>query len=65
MAKIKEEEAIEIRDNEIKEHYESLILKDAKGKNKNGVNGKPLLEDTAVTDKDGKLVSGYQITLND
>ena len=65
MAKIEEAEAIKIRDEEINEYYQGRIIKDDKGKPKSGINGKPLLEDTAVIDKDGKLTSGYQITLND
>jgi hypothetical protein len=60
---IDREEAIRLRDEEVKEFYESKILRDAKGKAKKGVNGKPLLEDSTYT-KDGKKM-GFQITLND
>jgi len=61
--KITEEEAVIMRDEEVKDFYQSKIMVDAKGKAKTGVNGKPLLQDT-MRKVDGKTV-GFQITLND
>ena len=60
---VERDEAIKLRDEEVKGFYEDMIVKDSKGKAKKGANGKPLLEDSTYT-KDGKTM-GFQITLND
>ena len=65
MSTITPEEAITIRDKEMKEYREGKLLKHPNGKTKKGVNGKPLLldalkyetvyEDVETTDENGKL----------
>ncbi len=65
MADLTPEEAIVIRDEEVKEYNEGRILKHPNGQKRKGYNGQPLLndstkyktvyEDVESKDKDGKL----------